>query len=160
MKCLRCASTMRTRRENYKYDACGLPGITLVGVGVARCPKCGDHEVAIPRIEDLHRAIAQAVIRKKGRLTPEEVRFLRKYLGWSGSDFSSHIGVTPETVSRWEQGAARVGATADRLLRLMVVTREPASDYSLDILKEIPGDEPAPLTLGLRVGRKGWRVAA
>ena len=28
---------MTTRRENVRYDASGLPGVTLVGVEVSRC---------------------------------------------------------------------------------------------------------------------------
>ena len=68
-------------------------------------PKCGEHEVAIPRIEDLHRTIAQAVIAKRERLTPAEIRFLRKFLGWSGADFAAHVGTTPETVSRSKTAA-------------------------------------------------------
>jgi DNA-binding transcriptional regulator YiaG len=47
--------------------------------------------------------------------TGEEVRFLRKSLGWSGSDFAKHMGVAEETVSRWENDAAPIGPQADRL---------------------------------------------
>jgi hypothetical protein len=48
MTCLQCGAEMRMKRENCKYDASSLPGITLLGVEVSRCPKCGEHEVAIP----------------------------------------------------------------------------------------------------------------
>jgi hypothetical protein len=74
---------MKTKRENYRYEAVGLPGITLQGVEVSRCGKCGEYEIAIPRIEGLHRVIAEAVISKKDRLTAAEIRFLRKHLGWT-----------------------------------------------------------------------------
>ena len=72
---------MKTSRENYLYDACGLPGVTLVGVEVSRCPECGNHEVSIPRIEELHRVIARAVANRPARLDGAEVRYLRKWLG-------------------------------------------------------------------------------
>ena len=32
--------------------------------------------------EDLHRAIAGAIVSKRARLMPAEIRFLRKLLGW------------------------------------------------------------------------------
>jgi putative transcriptional regulator len=92
MTCLNCGSRMKTKLENYRYDAVGVPGITLQGIEVSRCGKCGEFEVGIPRIEDLHRAIAEAVIAKKDRLIPEEIRFLRKHLGWTGAQFTAHFG--------------------------------------------------------------------
>lgn len=83
----------------------------------------------LPKIEQLHRAIALGVVAKRPRLTAAEIRFLRKYLGWSGAAFAKHMGVTPESVSRWENDREQMGAVADRLLRLMVVTRAPVSEY-------------------------------
>jgi DNA-binding transcriptional regulator YiaG len=65
----------------------------------------------------LNEVLAKAIAKKPHRLTPGEIRFLRKYLGWSGKDFAQFMGVTPETVSRWENGAGRIGETAERFLR-------------------------------------------
>ncbi|MDD5307077.1 MAG: helix-turn-helix domain-containing protein [Deltaproteobacteria bacterium] len=157
MKCLTCGKAMTSARENYNYSACGLPHVTLKGVEVRRCRSCGEHEVVIPRIEDLHQAIAMAVVAKKSRLMPAEVRFLRKHLGWSGTDFARHMGVAAETVSRWENGREPMGAVADRLLRLLVATKAPERDYVIDSLAEL-GDEATPARLRLASGRKGWRA--
>jgi putative zinc finger/helix-turn-helix YgiT family protein len=158
--CEVCGAEMKTRRENYRYDASGLPYVTLKDVEVRRCPGCGETEVAIQAIEALHRAIAGAVIRKRTRLAPAEIRFLRKYLGWSGADFARHMGTSAETVSRWEHGSKPMGSAADRLLRLMVARQAPVSDYTVDVLAQIAADdrEPRPIHLGLsRDQRKGWR---
>ncbi|MGQ0732251.1 MAG: helix-turn-helix domain-containing protein [Acidobacteriota bacterium] len=38
---------------------------------------------------------------------PPEIRFLRKQLGLSGIDLAMHLGATPESVSRWENGIER-----------------------------------------------------
>ena len=103
MKCLQCGHAMTTRPENVRYDASGLPGVTLVGVDVSRCAHCGEHEVAVPHIADLRRVMARAVVRKPCRLTPAEFRFLRRTLGWSGQDFAEHMGATA-TVSRTPTG--------------------------------------------------------
>lgn len=160
MKCVTCSAPMKSKRENYRYEASGLPYVTLEGVEVSRCPACGETEVAIPAIEQLHRVIAGALIRKRGRLAPAEVRFLRKYLGWSGADFARHMGTTQETVSRWENGPTPIGASADRLLRLLVATKAPMTDYQVDVLAEIAaGDrKPRPIRLGLSRHRQaGWR---
>jgi|SRR5450759_563027 len=159
MKCIECGAQMDMRRENYRYDGCGLPGITLRDVEVSRCPECGEVEVAIPNIEGLHRVIAQSVARKHDRFTASEVRFLRKWLGLSGVDFASLMGVASETVSRWEQGNNPIGGTAERLLRWLVLTREPVSDYPLDMLKNIAKTKPKPIKIWMSVKRGRWEPA-
>jgi putative zinc finger/helix-turn-helix YgiT family protein len=161
MTCLVCGAEMKTARENFRYDACGLPGVTLMDVEVSRCAQCGEYEVAIPQIDDLHKAIAHAVIRKTSRLDAAEIRYLRKYLGWSGVDFASHMGATRETVSRWESGATSIGPASDRLLRLMVATRDPVSEYPLDILATITKESPPrAVRLGVKRDQEGWHTAA
>ena len=129
MLCLVCGASIETHRENYRYAASGLPHVTLQQIEVSRCPVCGETEVAIPHIETLHRAIAAVLIAETCPTRSEEIRYLRKYLGWSGVDFAAHMGVTPETVSRWERGTTPMGGQADRLLRLLVVNLTQAQDY-------------------------------
>jgi hypothetical protein len=73
---------MTTKRANVPYTA--LPGTVLIGVPVSRCPNRGEHEVAIPAIDELNRVLAGAVLRKRARLVGGRVRFLRSYLGYSG----------------------------------------------------------------------------
>ena len=159
MTCSACGHKMTSARETVKYDASGLSGITLHNVEVRRCPACGDYEVAIPRIAELHRLIAVTVIAKPGPLAAEEIRYLRKSLGWSGVDFAQHMGTTPESVSRWENGRASMSAQADRLLRTMVALQDPRPDYSLEVLKTItPRKHAKPLRVGLRHRSTGWHA--
>jgi putative zinc finger/helix-turn-helix YgiT family protein len=159
---------MKTKRENVRYDASGLSSVTLQNVEVARCPKCGATSVTIPAIEELHRMMARALTRKRARLAPPEIRFLRKYLGWSGADFARHMGSTPETVSRWEHGTTPMGPASDRLLRMFVATKAPTDHYVVDVLAELAVDSPGkapkpskaakPVHIDLsRDARAGWR---
>lgn len=158
MKCIHCGkASMIAGRENHSYKASGLP-VTLVNVEVSRCKACGESVVAIPKIEQLQKTIARAVISKRSRLTPAEVRFLRTHLGWSGSDFARHMGVKPETVSRWENGHDQMSPSADRLLRLMIVTRDPVSNYSLDSLLDVDG-APIPAMVKIGTNRTGWEIS-
>jgi len=158
--CTVCGGTMKTKRENFRYDSSGLASVTLHGVEVSRCPKCGEIEVAIPAIEQLHRAIAGALIRKRARLAPPEIKFLRKSLGWSSTDFAQRMGTTPETVSRWEHGKMPMAPPAERLLRLMVATEAPVADYTVDVLAQLAADgrTPRPVHLGLSREPAGWRA--
>lgn len=157
MKCLQCGSRTKTKHENYRYDACGLSGVTLMHVAVSRCPVCGETEVAIPNVEGLHRTLAVTLARKTARLTPDEIHFLRKYLGFSGADFAAHLGVTAESVSRWEQGVKPMGQIGERLLRWMVFTRQPLSHYPLDLLKDMAKENPKPSRMGMKAEHGNWK---
>ena len=161
-RCVACGGPVTRKREkSYRYAECGLPRVMLENaVDVATCPKCGETYTGIPAIEGLQRVIAAALIRKKRRLAPEEIKFLRKSLGWSGVDFAKHMGATPETVSRWENGKAPMGAQADRLLRLLVAREIPITEYSVDVLAQLAGDEgPAtPARVEVTKSARGWRV--
>ena len=118
MKCGRCGSSeMTANRENFAYTACGLSNVVLENVEVRHCPTCGDRQAVIPRIEELHQQITVHVCLQPSRLTAEEIRFLRKSLGWSGAEFARRFAVAPETVSRWETGTQEMGAMAETLLR-------------------------------------------
>jgi putative zinc finger/helix-turn-helix YgiT family protein len=159
MKCTECGGTMSAGRENYRYDASGLP-VTLCNVEVHRCRACGAHEVALRRIEALHRAVALAVVGRRSRLGPAEIRFLRRWLDWTGAGLARYMGVDAATVSRWENGQQPIGAVADRLLRLMATRGEPASSFPLDRLAELGGERPASGRIDVRRIPGGWSAHA
>lgn len=159
-KCRACREgELVVTRKNHRYTESGLSNVVLQDVEVRSCPHCGDEQIVLPRITELHRAIALAVVRTNARLRSEEVRFLRKYMGLSGSDFAARMGVDPATVSRWENGHDPIGPLADRLLRLMVVRDRPVEEYPLEELVNIVEKEKHPL-IRLRADREGWHQAS
>lgn len=160
MKCIECGSTMKARKEDYRYDESGLKHVTLVALEVVRCPKCGNYEISIPHIEELHRLIARILIDKSTRFTGEEVRFLRKSLGWSGSDFAKYMGVAEETVSRWENDAAPIGPQADRLLRFLVAQGKLTMSYPTQRLAEINLTKATATKVKLTSKKDHWKVQA
>jgi transcriptional regulator with XRE-family HTH domain len=66
---------------------------------------------------------------KRATLDPDEIRFLRKYLGFSGAGFAAAVGASKETISRWENGKAKMNTAAERSLRLMVFVQPQITDY-------------------------------
>ncbi len=160
-ECLACGGSTKVRREkHYRYAECGLPNVVIEdAVKVTICGRCGETYTSIPAIDELHRQIAAAVIRKKGRLAPAEIRFLRKWLGWSGVDFAKRTGTKPETVSRWENGKASMSPQADRLLRLLVAKETPVMEYPVDVLAQVAADDETatPVRVELEKGPKGWK---
>ena len=156
-KCRTCGKgEMTTSTETYLYKESGLPNVVLVGVEVRRCPSCGHYELVLPRVTELHRTIAHAVIHKPARLSGAEVRYLRKYLGWSGADFARHVGVDPSTVSNWENDKDPIGPASDRLLRLMVAHGAPVDDYPLDELTKVENERRPPLEVRVSPVGRGW----
>lgn len=160
MKCIQCGSSMTTKRENVPYKA--LPGVVLTGVDVSRCAACGEYEVEIPAIDVLNAMIADTVIRKKGRLSGAEIRFLRSHLGYSGVDFAKLIGSSASTVSKWESDSQPMGHHADLLLRALVVVGRKADDYSLEMFAGISAASDKPAKSGryvFKAAAKKWKPA-
>jgi putative zinc finger/helix-turn-helix YgiT family protein len=157
MKCTRCGTTMHaTVQTNHRYTECGLDNVVLVGVEVRTCKQCGNESVVIPRITELHKKLAQMVAVKAEKLAPAEIKFLRKYLGWSGADFARYVGVTAETVSRWENGAQTMGPVSERLLRLCALKVDPVDDYT--VLGKMATEEAQPREIQMTITTE-WKAA-
>lgn len=158
MKCTECGSDkLKLTRENIRYAA--LPSVRLEGVEIRTCESCGERYEVIPRIAHLNRQLVTMLTGKRAMLAPEEVRFLRKSIGWSGRDFAAHMGVDPATVSRWENGHEPMSATADRLLRMFVVHVTPVTDYDAGSLTDV-GDTSKAIKMAFTLTGGDWRPAA
>ena len=157
MKCFECGKEMVETRETVHDHQLGLPNVVLLNVPVRHC-KCGERDVVFPQIARLHRLLAKTLIRKNTRLTAQEVRFLRKYLGWSSSDLANRIGVKAETISRWENGHETIGVVPDRLLRLMVALEKPVDDYNIKLFDEISPDDPKPSRINVSLKEEGYEL--
>ncbi len=137
MKCMECGANMTTEKvREYPYLEAGIEGVYLSGVKVSRCAN-GHEEVAIQNVEGLHRMLAFAVTARPAKLHGAELRFLRKYLGFAGVTFAPIMGVTPETLSRWENDKEPMGATAERLVRVLVHRVAPIEEYPLEQLAHV-----------------------
>ena len=163
MKCPECGQgELVESRENHRYAESGLPNVVLEDVLVRRCGRCGAHLVSLPHLAELHRCLALGLIDKKGRLSPPEIRFLRKSLGWSGADFARKFHVRPEQVSRWESDRSRtkMSISNELLLRSTVAHGHRVEDYPDRLEVVATTDEPAPSLLSLRRNDEGWSHAA
>jgi putative zinc finger/helix-turn-helix YgiT family protein len=161
-RCPQCGSEdLITTHGDYHYLESGLPNVILKDIPLRRCKGCSELWPVISRIKQLHEVITEALVKKASPLTGDEVRFLRKALRLKARELASVLGVHKVTVSRWETGKEAIGPTADRLLRLMVATRTPLRDYSLDMLKKITRKStPTTVRLGLKIDKEGWHAIA
>jgi putative zinc finger/helix-turn-helix YgiT family protein len=163
MKCTECGHRLIERRQFRRYA--DLPHITVEAT-VRRCDKCGAEEVAYPKIEVLHVMLARMVAAKKAKLMPEEIRFLRTYLGLSSKMLANTLGVSAETVSRWEstKGPMPMGIPVERFLRWLAITRDPVTEYEDSDLKELTTfatTKASPLKAkAVHTAVGGWETAA
>ena len=161
MKCPACRNAeLHETTKVHRYAESGLPNVVLQGVKVKECPKCGHRLIGIPKMEQLHRTLAIALIRKPTQLAPEEVVFLRKSLGWSQTDLARRLHFDPATVNRWERGKEPIGDKADVTLRLAVALSQRIDDYSVDELDKVAASAAESLEIALSPSGAGWRASA
>lgn len=115
----------KVQESMFHYTDCGLPKVYLKGIIVHKCTnkECNEEEVTIPNMEELHQLLAEKIASQVNKLNLFEIRFLRTHLGFSGVDFADMIGVSPETVSRWEKGSVNMKEASERFLRVLILSK-------------------------------------
>lgn len=92
------------------------PIVTRVGAHVVesrslpheRCPLCGNYELAAEAAELLEVQAAIVVMSDVQCPSPQEVKFARKTMGLSQVAVAKELGLTQETISRYETGALAI----------------------------------------------------
>ena len=163
MNCVVCGSKVKKEKtEIHHYTACGLSKIYLMGVEILRCTnsECEDEEIVVPNIEKLHELVAMELASQKSKLLPEEIKYLRTYLGFSGVDFAKKIGVSPETITRWEKGQVNMKDSTERLLRVLVLSKAgPFRNYEgLETFATV--ENRTPKKRSFQASAHGWLMAA
>ena len=158
MKCMDCNKEMKVVVKNHKYKESGLDNITLLNVKRYVCSSCGEEYMEIFNPLELHKVIAMTLVKNTKRITGKELRFLRKYLGFSSAFFAKIIGVTRETVSRWENGKLSMPKHIDLLIRTMVTNNNPDRNYSFhDSILKNEGSRSSKLKIGVKKSGE-WEI--
>lgn len=121
MECSNCGSTAKVSRGSYRFKECGLKNVVLVGIDLIRCAECGNVDPIIPHTNELMGVLAVAVVSQPYRLSGEDIRFLRKFIGKSGKEFCDLLHVDKSTLSKWENNEDPIGASNDRLVRAIAL---------------------------------------
>lgn len=79
-------------------------------------------------------AIARWLL-EHGARTGDAVRWLRKTIGWRVRELAEVLGVTSETVSRWEDDRLEMDPTAWVLLGAIVRDRASGETHTVDALR-------------------------
>jgi putative zinc finger/helix-turn-helix YgiT family protein len=137
--CSACEGPAEVARGDYQYKESGLKNVTLSGIDLIRCQRCGNVDPVIPRINDLHRALALAVASQPFRLQGEDVRYLRKYLGMTQEKLAELLHIHKSSLSKWENNEDKIGEQSDRLIRTVVLTLgEGLQKKAADVVRAFP----------------------
>ena len=105
----------------YHYTECGLDNVWLEN-GYAMHDTPYGKGVSVADADGLDRALALYLTDKPGPLTGREFRFLRTLLGLAQRSLADLVGVTEQSVSRWER-TGTVPKQGDAALRLLVLEK-------------------------------------
>ena len=148
------------RGKFYHYTECGLNNIYLTnGYSVDK-----EGSLTIQDIVGLHRAIGFSLVHSGKKFTGCEIRFIRHYMDISQKALGNLLSVDYQTILRWETNKARIGATADKLLRVYFVdylNEETPVKNVIDAISEIDnGRSKAGSEFNMSHRRDGWKKAA
>jgi len=77
--CPNCGSEdVLISRGEHKFTESGLDNIILKNVEIKKCNNCGEKVVSIPKPNQLLKIIGEQIILNPNRLSPSEIKFLRK----------------------------------------------------------------------------------
>ncbi len=115
--CGECGEAMSLTTGTVAYPQSGLANVELHNVPVWQC-KNGHQDAQIPAIDGLHLVLARAIVAQPWRLKGAEIRFLRKFFGYSAREFSRTIGLHYATLSGFENDHDPVTRPTEALIRL------------------------------------------
>jgi putative zinc finger/helix-turn-helix YgiT family protein len=110
-----------------------------------KCDACGEEQLKGPDLGRFEREIARSLVGTAP--TGETIRYVRKALGYTGKELGELLGVTIETISRWERELHPIDRQAWALLGLLAVNKE-----QTEAMLRAAGDpSPLPAVVALKV---------
>jgi DNA-binding transcriptional regulator YiaG len=144
----------QTKKKTLTYEAFGFP-IKLINVPMKKV--VGEWVIDV-NFDALEKTIARLLLRKAAPLTGAELRFIRKYLGFTTTELGELLGITHVAVVKWESGKTRPTILADIYVRLYVIDHLQVKDKefrslfeetSPSLLKEAKKKRPSPLVIDI-----------
>lgn len=112
----------------YESNGLGTPFRVVLhhAVKAETCAKCGNVlGTYIPDLNGLLYAVTFSRALDSRKLVGEDVRFIRKAMGWKAKDLAKHLGISAEYLSRCENGQKMMSEGIEKLFRLYVLLKTP-----------------------------------
>lgn len=107
---------MEKKRETFIYEGLGFP------VELLDCPmkKVLGEWILDINLVALQRFVFKKLVHKFSPLTGKEMRFMRKFLELSTTEFGNKLGVSHATVVKWENEQAKIAPAQETYIRLFL----------------------------------------
>ena len=120
----------------YHYESCGLDNVWLNNGYTEVTTKYGE-AVSINDVQGLHQALALAIVHLPRPITPKEFRFLRIELDLPQRRLAGLMGLTDQTIAKYEKDQSPITRLADTTLRNFFLESINQESKVRDILEEL-----------------------
>jgi DNA-binding transcriptional regulator YiaG len=145
----------------FHYSGAGLSDVWLLnGFHLEDTPD--GPAVRIEDADGLHAALARGIVAARQAISPAELRYLRRFLRLSQANVARLLGISEQTVARWEKGETAIDPSGERLVRFIAME---ALGQDVIVQAELralaAADEAAHGSSARRLsrGRRGWAAA-
>ena len=142
MRCCDCESLEIVDADIEERFAVAGRSFAVVVPGT-RCAKCGNYYLRADTVVAVERSVA-AELARRGDVSPAAVRDMRKTIPLRRDDLAAMLGVTTDTIVRWESGEEPIERNAAALLSMMVLDRLEGRTNTIDHLRDRLSPEPWP----------------
>jgi DNA-binding transcriptional regulator YiaG len=107
---------MERKKETFIYEGLGFP-IELVDTPMKKV--FGEWVIDID-MNDLQLFVFKGLIHKPYPLTGKEIRFMRKFLEMSTTEFGKKLAVSHATIVKWEKQQAKISPIQESYIRMFL----------------------------------------
>lgn len=140
----------------FHYVACGLKNVWLVDGFSEGLANDGTPVFHVEDVKGLHKAIGLSLVEKDALLTGDEFRFLRNEVKLTRKSLAGVLGISDETIKKWESGENAIHKTSDFALRTLFLESQDAEGKVRGLLDRINHLEKKDTEMHFKEGAKGW----
>ena len=148
-KCVMCGkSALRQAEAELVREVAGH--VFTATIPALRCEACGEEYTDGSDLGRFEVTIARTLL-DAGLRAGDVFKYARKAIGLRAADLATLLGMTPETISRWETERHQVDPAALAVLALLVRDRAAGSTATLDALRERAEPRKLPKRVALKL---------
>jgi DNA-binding transcriptional regulator YiaG len=142
----------------FHYVACGLHNVWLANGVTEGLSSDGKPVFHVEDVKGLHKTIGLSLVKKDTLLTGDEFRFLRSEIKLTRKNLAAVLGISEETIKKWESGENPIQKTSDFTLRKLFMENQNVTSEVRGLLEQINHLEKKNTELYFKEGNSGWEA--